>query len=150
MKVLAEGGRNEDSHINRLYSYVDRMPVFGISYLLDAMRPKAKRVSVLTICVRRINNAILPEGGSAHVEELDDPYLLCSGTRTSAPPPSRSARSSRHGDDEQLVEADGALADAGAEEGPLGQHAGERLGHGVARRLLPQVRERDARLHRAS
>ena len=26
--------------------------------------------------VRRIENAILPEGGSAHVEEMSDPYLL--------------------------------------------------------------------------
>ena len=51
MKVLAEGGRNEDSHLTRLYSYVDRMPVFGISYLLDAMLAKARKVSVLTICV---------------------------------------------------------------------------------------------------
>jgi len=37
--------------------------------------------------MRRINNAILPEGGSAHVEELADPYLLWfwnSNVRTSA------------------------------------------------------------------
>jgi uncharacterized protein YfaS (alpha-2-macroglobulin family) len=74
VKVLTEGGRNEDSHINRLYSYVDRMPIFGIAYLADAMATKKDaRIDDLH---RRINNAILPEGGSAHVEELSDPYLL--------------------------------------------------------------------------
>ena len=35
---------------------------------------------------------------------------------------------------------DGALADAGARGGPLGQHAGERGRHGGAGRLLPEVR----------
>ena len=70
VKVLTEGGRNEDSHINRLYSYVDRMPIFGIAWLADA--DPQHREDLL----RRINNAILPEGGYAHVEELTDPYLL--------------------------------------------------------------------------
>jgi uncharacterized protein YfaS (alpha-2-macroglobulin family) len=77
VKVLVEGGRNEDSHINRLYGYRDRMPVFAIAHLLDALQTKGEsngaRVDDLR---RRIANAILPEGGSAHVEELNDPYLL--------------------------------------------------------------------------
>ncbi|HJT16383.1 MAG TPA: MG2 domain-containing protein, partial [Thermoanaerobaculia bacterium] len=70
VKVLVEGGRNEDSHINRLYSYVDRMPIFAIAWLADV------DVQHRDDLLRRINNAILPEGGSAHVEELSDPYLL--------------------------------------------------------------------------
>ena len=81
VKVLVEGGRNEDSHINRLYSYVDRMPIFGIAFLADA--DARHRADLL----RRINNAILPEGGYAHVEELNDPYLLWfwnSNVRTTA------------------------------------------------------------------
>jgi alpha-2-macroglobulin len=77
VKVLAEGGRNEDSNINRLYGYRDRMPVFALAYLHDAMLAKGEtsgpRIAELR---RRMNNAILPEGGSAHVEELNDPYLL--------------------------------------------------------------------------
>jgi uncharacterized protein YfaS (alpha-2-macroglobulin family) len=74
VKVLAEGGKNVDSHVNRLVTYVDRMPIFGIAYLADAMIAKSdKRVDDLR---RRIDNAILPEGGSAHVEELADPYLI--------------------------------------------------------------------------
>jgi alpha-2-macroglobulin len=76
VKVLTEGGRNEDSHINRLYSYADRMPVFGIAYLLDAMTAKGEKGQRADDLKRRINNAIQPEAGSAHVAELSDPYLL--------------------------------------------------------------------------
>src|SRR5205814_6556048 len=72
VKVLAEGGRNQDSNINRLYSLVDRMPIFGIDYLSDAMTAKGEKGQRLDDLHRRINNAILPEGGSAHVEELTD------------------------------------------------------------------------------
>jgi uncharacterized protein YfaS (alpha-2-macroglobulin family) len=77
VKVLAEGGRIQDSNINRLYQRLDRMPVFAMSYLLDALVAKGEtngaRVDELH---RRMMNAVLPEGGSTHVEELNDPYLL--------------------------------------------------------------------------
>jgi alpha-2-macroglobulin len=77
VKVLVEGGRNQDSNITRLFGYLDRMPVFALSYLYDALagsgERSGKRVDELR---RRIFNSILPEGGSAHVEELSDPYLL--------------------------------------------------------------------------
>jgi hypothetical protein len=77
VKVLVEGGRSQDSHIARLYGYRDRMPVFALAYLHDALLAKGEaagdRVADLR---RRISNAILPEGGSAHVDELSDPYLL--------------------------------------------------------------------------
>jgi uncharacterized protein YfaS (alpha-2-macroglobulin family) len=76
VKVLAEGGRNEDSHITRLTTYADRMPVFGLSYLADAVIAKGEGGPRLAELTRRIDNAILPESGSAHVEELADPYLL--------------------------------------------------------------------------
>ncbi|HEX5107051.1 MAG TPA: MG2 domain-containing protein [Vicinamibacterales bacterium] len=77
VKVLVEGGRNEDSHITRLYGYRDRMPVFGLAYLHDALIAKGETTGDrVTDLRRRMSNAILPEGGSAHVEELADPYLL--------------------------------------------------------------------------
>jgi len=76
VKVLVEGGRNEDSHITRLLTYADRMPVFGLAYLADALVAKKEGGPRLEDVRRRIMNAILPEGGSAHVEELADPYLL--------------------------------------------------------------------------
>ena len=76
VKVLAEGGRNADSHVNRLYGYVDRMPVFALSYLLDALAARGEHGARETELLRRIKNAVLPEAGLAHVEELSDPYLL--------------------------------------------------------------------------
>jgi uncharacterized protein YfaS (alpha-2-macroglobulin family) len=74
--ALVNGGRNEDSHINRLMAYADRMPLFGLAHLADALLAKRERTGRYEELRRRIDNAILPEGGSAHVEELNDPYLL--------------------------------------------------------------------------
>ena len=80
VKVLVEGGRNQDSNLTRLYGYRDRMPVFALAYLHDALAARAStrgdtpaRLGELR---RRMANAILPEAGSAHVEELNDPYLV--------------------------------------------------------------------------
>jgi uncharacterized protein YfaS (alpha-2-macroglobulin family) len=77
VKVLAEGGRNQDSNITRLYGYRERMPVFALAYLSDAMVARGERSGPrIEEITRRIGNSILPEGASAHVEELSDPYLL--------------------------------------------------------------------------
>jgi uncharacterized protein YfaS (alpha-2-macroglobulin family) len=77
IKVLSEGGRNTDSHFNRVYEYRERMPVFALAFMVDALQaqknPSAARLTDLR---RRIANSILPEGGTAHVGELSDPYLL--------------------------------------------------------------------------
>jgi len=103
VKVLVEGGRNEDSHLTRLYSYVDRMPLFGISFLLDAMVAKGEKGPRVEDLARRITNAILPEGGSAHVEELADPYLIYywnSNVRSTA---IALGTLTRHGESEQMV-----------------------------------------------
>ncbi len=76
VKVLVEGGRNQDSNITRLYGYRDRMPVFALAYLHDALVAKGESSGPRDAELRRrIANAILPEAGSAHVEELTDPYL---------------------------------------------------------------------------
>jgi len=103
VKVLVEGGRNEDSHITRLLTYADRMPVFGLSYLADALIAKKEGGPRLEDVHRRIMNAVLPEGGSAHVEELNDPYLLYfwnSNVRSTAIVLDTLVR---HGGDEQMV-----------------------------------------------
>ncbi|HKY22459.1 MAG TPA: MG2 domain-containing protein [Vicinamibacterales bacterium] len=76
VKVLVEGKRNQDSNINRLYQRLDRMPVFALSYLLDALVAKGETGARVNELQRRITNAMLTEAGSAHVEELSDPYLL--------------------------------------------------------------------------
>jgi uncharacterized protein YfaS (alpha-2-macroglobulin family) len=79
-KVLVEGGRNQDSNLTRLYGYRDRMPVFGLAFLHDALATRggqsAEAAARIADLRRRMANAILPEAGSAHVEELKDPYLL--------------------------------------------------------------------------
>jgi alpha-2-macroglobulin len=75
-KVLAEGGRNVDSPITRLHGQRERMPVFALAYLLDAMAARGETGPRRDELQRRLENAILPEGGTAHVEELSDPYLL--------------------------------------------------------------------------
>ena len=76
IKVLAEGGRNVDSHFNRVYEYRDRMPVFALSFLLDALQAQKATGPRVAELRRQIANSILPEGGTAHVNELSDPYLL--------------------------------------------------------------------------
>jgi uncharacterized protein YfaS (alpha-2-macroglobulin family) len=76
VRTLVDGGRNQDSNINRLYGYLDRMPVFALAYLHDAIVTKGESGPRLAELRRRMSNAVLPEAGTAHVEELNDPYLL--------------------------------------------------------------------------
>src|SRR3954464_1946814 len=77
VKVLVEGGRNQDSNITRLYGYRERMPVFALAYLNDALVVKGEGAGARSAELRRrIENTILPEAASSHVEELSDPYLL--------------------------------------------------------------------------
>lgn len=76
VKVMAEGGKNVDSHITRLYELRARMPVFGLCHLWDAMAARGSSGRRIDDVKRRVMNAILPEGGSAHAEENQDPYLL--------------------------------------------------------------------------
>jgi uncharacterized protein YfaS (alpha-2-macroglobulin family) len=53
------------------------MPVFALAYLSDALVAKGERSGPrIAELRRRISDSILPEAGSAHVEELSDPYLL--------------------------------------------------------------------------
>lgn len=104
VKALAESGRNVDSHVTRLYEYRNRMPVFALAFLMDAMieneETDSPRIKELR---RRITNAILPEGGHAFVNELNDPYLLWfwnSNVRSTA---IALGTLVRHGNDEELV-----------------------------------------------
>ncbi|HET7697353.1 MAG TPA: MG2 domain-containing protein [Vicinamibacterales bacterium] len=77
VKVLVEGGRNQDANLTRLYGYRERMPVFALAYLNDALVAAGEGTGLRSADLRRrIGNAILPEAATAHVEELNDPYLL--------------------------------------------------------------------------
>jgi uncharacterized protein YfaS (alpha-2-macroglobulin family) len=102
VKTLVESGRDADSHINRLYDYADRMPLFGIAYLADALLAKNDKTRFDELR-RRMTNAISPEAGEAHVEELHDDYLAwlwSSNTRSTAIVLGTLVRG---GEDEQMV-----------------------------------------------
>lgn len=70
-KVLAEWGRNVDAHITRLSAAADRMPVFALSYLLDAMAATKERGARYQSVLTRVTNALRVEGDQAHVQELN-------------------------------------------------------------------------------
>ena len=145
VKVLVEGGRNQDSNLTRLYGYRDRMPVFALAYLHDALAARGNRAETparLADLRRRIVERHPARGRPAHVEELSDPYLLWfwnSNVRSTAIVLGTLVRA---GADAVRDHADRPLADERAARRALGQHAGERARDGVAGRLLPQVRER--------
>lgn len=75
VKVLAEYGRNQDSNITRLVSIANRLPVFALSYLADAMASAKDRGPRYQDIIRRISNALRVEGDRAHVEEIDQDAL---------------------------------------------------------------------------
>ena len=87
VKVLAEGGRNQDSHINRLYAARQRVPVFAVAFLHDALVAKGESGNRVGELRRIMLNAILQEAATARVEDFSDPYLLWfwhSNVRTTA------------------------------------------------------------------
>jgi hypothetical protein len=87
VKVLTEHGRSQDSNITRLLSSVDRLPVFGLSYLADAMAASANRGPRYGDVLRRLTNALRVEGDRVHVEEIDSDALAWvwnSNTRATA------------------------------------------------------------------
>ncbi|ODS57327.1 MAG: hypothetical protein ABS36_05390 [Acidobacteria bacterium SCN 69-37] len=87
VKVLAEHGRNQDSNITRLMGLVDRLPVFALSYLADAMAASNQRGPRYADVIARLSNAIRIEGDAAHVQDVTDDALAWvwhSNVRTTA------------------------------------------------------------------
>ncbi|MGE0454721.1 MAG: MG2 domain-containing protein [Vicinamibacteria bacterium] len=85
--VLAEAGRNVDSALTRLYAEADRLPVFALAHLLEAVGARGERGPRRDDLQRRLSNAILIEGSAARASEADDPalaWLWSSSVRTSA------------------------------------------------------------------
>jgi uncharacterized protein YfaS (alpha-2-macroglobulin family) len=75
LKVLGDGGRFQDSHLTRLYGHRDRMPVFAIAFLHDAMVARKEPGPRVEELRRRMLNSVLQEAGSAHVDDVNDPEL---------------------------------------------------------------------------
>jgi hypothetical protein len=87
VRTLVQYGRNQDSNITRLLAAVDRMPVFAVSYLADAVAAGRRDDPRYPDLVRRLANAARVEGDQAHVQELDDDllgWLWNSNVRTTA------------------------------------------------------------------
>ena len=74
-KVLTAFGRDAHADITRLSGLAERMPVFALSYLADAMAGSGERGPRYEDVVRRISNALRVEADRAHVEEMDDDSL---------------------------------------------------------------------------
>jgi uncharacterized protein YfaS (alpha-2-macroglobulin family) len=75
VKVLAEYGRNQDSNITRLAAISDRLPIFAVSYLLDALAAANDRGPRYASTLTRVTNALRIEGDQAHVQELNGDAL---------------------------------------------------------------------------
>ena len=75
VKVLAEFGRKPAAEIERLVGLADRLPVFALSYLADALAASNDRGPRYQDVVRRLTNAIRIDADRAHVEEIDDDAL---------------------------------------------------------------------------
>ncbi len=75
VKMLAEFGRDQDSNITRLVGVADRVPVFALSYLLDAMAATKDRGPRYVATLARVTNALRVEGDQTHVQELNEDAL---------------------------------------------------------------------------
>lgn len=75
VKVLAEFGRKPSTEIARLVGLAERLPVFALSYLADALAASNDRGPRYVEVLRRLTNAIRIDADRAHVEEIDDDAL---------------------------------------------------------------------------
>jgi len=76
VKALAEFGRNPSAEIGRLYGSAERLPVFALSYLADALTATGDRGPRYQSVVQRLTNAIRVDADRAHVQEVDDASLV--------------------------------------------------------------------------
>ena len=75
MKVLAEFGRKPTRGHHPARRLADRLPVFALSYLADALAASNDRGPRYQDVVRRLTNALRIDADRAHVEEVDDDAL---------------------------------------------------------------------------
>jgi uncharacterized protein YfaS (alpha-2-macroglobulin family) len=75
VKVLSEHGRRPTAEIARLYGAAERLPVFALSYLADALHVVDDRGPRYADVIRRLTNALRTDADRAHVEEIDDGSL---------------------------------------------------------------------------
>ena len=78
VKVLVEGGRNQDSHLTRLYGYRERMPVFALAYLHDALLAKGETTGDARrpTCAAACRTRSCPRPAARTSRSWPIPYLL--------------------------------------------------------------------------
>src|SRR5262249_13560243 len=81
VKVIAEVGSTTNAppptaDIARLAGMSERMPVFALSYLADALAATGDRGPRYQAIVQRLTNALRVDADRAHVEEIDDASLV--------------------------------------------------------------------------
>jgi alpha-2-macroglobulin len=76
VKVLAEFGRRPTAAIDRLVAVAERLPIFALSYLADALAASDDRGPRYQDIVRRVTNSLRIEADRAHVEEIDEAALV--------------------------------------------------------------------------
>ena len=75
VKVLAEFGRQPRDDISRLAGMAERLPIFALSYLADALAASGDKGPRYQDVVRRLTNALRIDADRAHVEEIDEDAL---------------------------------------------------------------------------
>lgn len=75
VKMLAEFGRKPAAAIDRLAGLSDRLPIFALSYLADALAASHDRGPRYRRVIARLSNALRVEADRAHVEEVDEDSL---------------------------------------------------------------------------
>jgi alpha-2-macroglobulin len=76
VKVMTEAGRQPREAIAELYAAVDRVPMFALSYLADALRASGDTGPRYADVIRRLTNRLRVDADRAFVEELDEASLL--------------------------------------------------------------------------
>ena len=75
VKVLAEFGRKPSASIAQLLARADRLPIFALSYLADALAASNDKGPRYQDIVRRLTNGLRIEADRAHVDEKEDDAL---------------------------------------------------------------------------
>jgi hypothetical protein len=76
VKVLTESGRPQPKALAELYATADRLPVFALSYLADALRASNDSGARYRDVLRRLTNRPRVDADRAFVEELDEAALV--------------------------------------------------------------------------
>lgn len=76
LKVLAEGGRHRPKELAALLAVADRIPVFALSYVADALAAGGERSDRYQDVIRRIRNASRVDADRAFIEEHDEAALI--------------------------------------------------------------------------